>query len=188
MKLERKKVKFPLWRKKVDSSIFHYNMTPIPKWACNMWKIDICFKDCFSKTNPKSEVTIVLDRETYVGWVTCSKRSKRVQEYRLWYSNELQHRLKDIFPMSFMRDIEYRLRRNKDTNIEEEIPFWEFLDIEYDYENRIFHFSAYYTQKPSFPELFKRLIGSPMLHKIDDELGDNPPSGFTRKAGGLGNS
>jgi len=34
--------------------------------------------------------------------------------------------------MSFMRDIEGRLRKkgNKKTDIEDEIPFWEFLDIE----------------------------------------------------------
>jgi len=55
-------------------------------------------------------------------------------------------------------------------NIEDEIPFWEFLDIEYDHRNREFLFTAYYKQKASFPELFKRMIGSPMLHKIDDEL------------------
>ena len=175
MKLERKKVKFPLWRKKVDSSLFHYNMTPIPNWACNMWGIDNYFQDCFSKRDPKSEVAIMLEKERFVGWVTCSKRDKKVREYRLWYSNDLQHKLKDVFLMSFMRDIEYRLRKDKSINIEDEIPFWEFLDIEYDYRNRVFYFSAYYIQKPSFPELFKRMIGSPMLHKIDDELNNKGP-------------
>ena len=40
--------------------------------------------------------------------------------------------------MSFMRDIEYRLRNDKSTNIEDEIAFWEFLDIEHDYLNREF--------------------------------------------------
>lgn len=44
------------------------------------------------------------------------------------------------------------------------------MDNEYDNDNRTFYFNAYYTQKPNFPELFKRLIGSPKLHKIDDEL------------------
>jgi len=163
---------FPLWRKKVDSSLFHYNMTPIPGWACQMWDIDNCFRDCYSKKDPRSRVTITLNKESYSGWVTCSKRREEVREYRLWYSKDLQFQLKDTFLMSFMRDIEYRLRRNKSINIEDEIAFWEFLDIEYDCQNMIFHFSAYYTQKPSFPELFKRIVGSPTIHKIDDELNE----------------
>jgi hypothetical protein len=44
------------------------------------------------------------------------------------------------------------------------------LDIEYDRENKVFHFKAHYRQKPVFSELFKRFAESPMLHKIYDEL------------------
>lgn len=40
MKLERSKVDYPLWRKKVDSSLFTYKGTTIPAWACKMWEID----------------------------------------------------------------------------------------------------------------------------------------------------
>ena len=50
--------------------------------------------------------------------------------------------------MSFVRDIEDRLRKSEDrkqktekhtkSNIEEEIPFWEFLDIEYNKEESFF--------------------------------------------------
>jgi hypothetical protein len=80
--------------------------------------------------------------------------------------------------MSFVRDIEDRLRKSKGTeaaSIEDEIPFWEFLDIEYERKARTFYFEAYYTQKPAFSELFKRFIESPVLHKIDDELSQKPP-------------
>jgi hypothetical protein len=75
--------------------------------------------------------------------------------------------------MSFVRDIDDRLRKlNKidKNNIEDGIPFGEFLDIEYHRENKKFYFKAYYTQKPAFSELFKRFIESPILHNIDDEL------------------
>ena len=48
------------------------------------------------------------------------------------------------------------------------------LDIEFDNSNQVFYFTAYYLQKPAFPELFKRLVGSPMMHKIDDELKEKP--------------
>jgi hypothetical protein len=80
--------------------------------------------------------------------------------------------------MSFVRDIEDRLRRSNGTDktsIEDEIPFWEFLDIEYERESKKFFFEAYYTQKPVFSELFKRFIESPVLHKIDDDLAGKPP-------------
>ena len=79
--------------------------------------------------------------------------------------------------MSFVRDIEDRLRKSKGIkcNIEDEIPFWEFLDIEYERASKKFEFQAYYTQKPVFSELFKRFIESPVLHKIDDDLEEKSP-------------
>ncbi len=46
------------------------------------------------------------------------------------------------------------------------------MDIEFDGIKRLFKFEAYYYQEPSFPELFKRLIGSPTLQQIDDEVHD----------------
>ena len=39
MKFERSNVKHPLWRKKVDASLFNYKGTTIPTWACDMWGI-----------------------------------------------------------------------------------------------------------------------------------------------------
>lgn len=170
MKLERSKVSFPLWRKKVDASLFHYKGTTIPGWACHMWHIDENFNSCTSKRNINSKVAIEFEKEKYSGWVTCAKQGRKTPAYRLWFSEDLQYKIKDIFLMSFMRDIEYRLRNDKTINIEDEIAFWEFLDIEYDDLNRIFLFTAYYKQKAGFPELFKRMLGSPTLHKIDDEL------------------
>lgn len=111
-----------------------------------------------------------MENKSYYGWVTIAKEGRVTPAYRLWFSEELLYRIKSVFLMSYMRDIEARLRKEKRINIEDEIPFWEFLDIEYDNDNKTFYFNAYYTQKPNFPELFERLIGSPKLHKIDDEL------------------
>lgn len=171
-KVERSAVKFPLWRKKVDSSLFQHKGTTLPNWACQTWGIDVDFSSCISKRNPKSNVTVYFDGKRYNGYVTCAKQRRVSPAYRLWFNDDLLHILKDTFLMSFMRDIEDRLRKDSSVNIEDEIPFWEFLDIEYDRQNMKFYFTAHYTQKPSFPELFKRLIGSPMIHKIDDELED----------------
>jgi len=169
MKLERSDIKFPLWRKKVDSSLFQYSFTPIPIWVCNMWGIQDIFQDCTSKNNPRSKVTVSFNKQKYEGWITRSLQRRNKDFYRLWFAREVQIQLKEVFLMSFMRDIENRLRSVHTVDIEEEIAFWEFLDIEYDRETKSVYFSAYYTQKPAFPELFKRLVSSPMIKKIYDE-------------------
>jgi len=178
MKLERSNVSHPLWRKKVDSSLFEYSGTTIPNWACKMWKIQEGFSNCISKKDLASQVQVEFKRERYDGWVTTAKEGRKTPAFRLWYSEELTDKLKDVFLMSFVRHLEDRLRklgRIERRNIEDEIPFWEFLDVEYDSTARLFHFEAYYVHKPVFPELFKRFIESPILHKIDDELSEKPP-------------
>jgi hypothetical protein len=142
-----------------------------------MWKIQEDFSNCTSRRDPSSRVQIEFRRQKFDGWVTIAKEGRKPQR-RLWYSDELAFQLKDAFLMSFVRDIEDRLRKakgDKETNIEDEIPFWEFLDIEYNRDVKLFVFEAYYTQKPPFSELFKRFIESPVLHKIDDELRKKPP-------------
>ncbi|MDH5733153.1 MAG: GIY-YIG nuclease family protein [Candidatus Bathyarchaeota archaeon] len=178
VKLERSDVNYPLWRKKVDSSLFRQRGTTIPNWACEMWGIQEDFSSCVSRRDPLSKVTVTFNDNDYDGWVTVAKKGRVTPAYRLWYPEMLSHKLKDAFLLSFVRDIENRLRKAKgkqERNIEDEIPFWEFLDIEYSREDRVFLFKAYYIQKPQFSELFKRFIQSPILHKIDDELNMKPP-------------
>ncbi|UMZ73106.1 hypothetical protein [Natranaerofaba carboxydovora] len=172
MKFERTNVEYPLWRKKVDSSLFNDKGTTIPKWVCKIWNIESEFYDCTKKKHKKSQVSIYFENICYNGNVTIASKGRKTPAYRLWFSEDLLYRLKDVYLMSYMRDIEQRLREENETKIEDEIPFWEFLDIEYDETNKTFYFTAHYTQKPSFPELFKRMIDSPILHKIDDELRD----------------
>jgi hypothetical protein len=70
--------------------------------------------------------------------------------------------------MSYMRSLEGALQEGAE--VEQTIPFWEFLDIEFDAARRVFLFAAYYRQEPSFPHLFKRLVGSPALRKVADEI------------------
>ncbi len=172
MKLERTNVEFPLWRKKVDSSLLTDCQTPIPIWAYKIWNLDGRFSKCYSKKGQKSNTTIIYEGKKYCGWVVDSKQNRKNAYLRLMVDEELSVELKRKFIMTYMRDIEFRLRRDKRIKIEEEIPFWEFIDIEYDYKNNVFRFEAYYTQKPSFPELFSRLIKSPSIKKIDEELKD----------------
>ncbi|MFC1827219.1 GIY-YIG nuclease family protein [Thermodesulfobacteriota bacterium] len=171
MKFERSKVEFPLWRKKVDSSLFDHKGTTIPTWACDMWGIQPIFKKCVSKKDKASQVIITFNKKKYSGLVTIASKGRKTPAYRLWFDDDLCFELKQTFLMSHMRSLEKSLNKDQSaTDIETRIPFWEFLDIEFDSDKREFKFVAYYKQEPSFPELFKRLIGSPALQKVDDEI------------------
>ena len=169
MKLERSNVDFPLWRKKVDKSLFDYRGTTIPTWACNMWLIQDSFSHVLSRKHADSEVIIKFQGKKYKGNITISKKGRKTPAYRLWFNDDLTVELKKVFLMSHMRALELALSSKASGDIESEIPFWEFLDIEYDNKNRTFKLNSYYTQKPSFPNLFYRLIDSPAIKKIEDE-------------------
>jgi hypothetical protein len=170
MKLERSNVEFPLWCKKVDKSLFEHSGTTIPVWACNMWGLPELFHDVSSKLDERSKVKVRYLNKIYDGWVTTARHGRNSPALRLWYEEELSLKLKYSFLMSYMRSLEQRLRIEKKTDIEKDIPFWEFLDIEFDKQDRLFRFVAYYKQEPSFPNLFERLIESPGLKKVADEI------------------
>ncbi len=173
MKLERSDIEYPLWRKKMDKSAFRHNGTTIPVWACSMWGLQDLFNEVNSKKDERAQVRIRFLGKTYKGWVTSAKHGRSSPAYRLWYEEDLSLKLKYTFLMSYMRSLEQQLAFDQKKNIEKEIPFWEFLDIEFDKISRMFIFVAYYKQEPSFPNLFERLIDSPGIKRISDELDGN---------------
>ncbi len=176
MKTERSNVKFPMWRKKVDSSLLKQKGTTIPNWVCEVSEIDRTYTGPLTKKNEKSNVTIFFKKKRYKGHITLSNSSDRkTQAYRLWFNDDLLYEIKHTFLMSYMRDIEKKLMDIDPHvellgDIEDIIPFWEFLDIEIDVRNGAFYFTAHYIQKPSFPELFRRLVDSNKISRVDDEI------------------
>ncbi|SRR6266436_1924647 len=168
MKLERSDVEFSVWRKKVDKSLFEHNGTTVPEWACRMWAIPQMYGQVTSKKDPKASATVQYKGKQYDAWVTVASQGRKSPAFRLWYDRILSLELKRAFLMSYMRSMEGALQENAD--VEQKIPFWEFLDIEFDKSRRLFRFVAYYKQEPSFPHLFQRLIGSPALRKVADEI------------------
>ncbi|NIZ01931.1 GIY-YIG nuclease family protein [Thalassospira lucentensis] len=171
MVTERTNIEFPLWRKKVDSSLFQHKGSTIPKWACRMWAFEEQYPQLLGKKDPTSRISIIFNGETYAGSITATWPKNRADRvYRFWFKDDLKVTLQETFLMSYMRDIEGRLGDRSKQEIEASIPFWEFLDIEFDSLNKIMTLSAHYKQSPTFPELFKRLISSPALKRIDDEL------------------
>jgi hypothetical protein len=170
---ERSNVKHDLWRKKVDNSLFRHKGTVVPKWVASKWELDKHFPDIKGKLGKKdksTETQVSFKRETYTGNVTCAlPKSRPSKVHRPWLPEELVDELKKVFVMSHMRDIESALRGDVG-DLEKEIPFWEFLDIEFDPENRQFILTAQYTHEPMFPELFSNLAGSPALKVVEDQV------------------
>lgn len=135
-----------------------------------MWCFGSVFPQHLGKRDPESEVQILFDNRKYKGWVTCIRRPEgQTNSYKIYIAEDLRRELEEVFLMSYMRDLESRLQGNVGT-LEKDIPFWEFLDIEFDEKNRRFLLAAHYTQRPTFPELFRRLVTSPVIKRIDDEV------------------
>ena len=136
MKLERSNVEFLLWRKKVDKSLFEHNGTTIPAWACEMWGLSKFFHNVTSIKNEGAKIIIRYLNKNYQGWVTVAQKGRSNPAYRLWFEEELSLKLKYTFLMSYMRSLEQSLTDVKEQDIEKNIPFWEFLDIEFDPSKR----------------------------------------------------
>lgn len=159
---------FPSGARRWIKSLFEHNGTTIPEWACRMWDLPAMYGTVTSKKDPRSKATIIYKSEQHEGSVTVAAHGRKSPAFRLWFDSVLSLALKRTFLMSYMRSLESALQGKVD--VEQSIPFWEFLDIEFDKEQRVFRFVAYYRQRPSFPHLFERLIGSPSLRKVGDEI------------------
>lgn len=173
MKTERSNIKFPLWRKKVDTSLFTKLDTPIPNWLSKVWEIESLIGFDSSKKSEKTIIKLILNRKEFKGSILYTKRYGKETNYKLFFSKDFAEELKDCFVMSYMRTLENKLRRGNQSfsgNIEEEVPFWEFIDLEFDKINRTFHCKAHYTQKPIFPELFKQFTKSHLLKDMENRL------------------
>ncbi|MEL0633862.1 hypothetical protein V6237_13855 [Pseudoalteromonas carrageenovora] len=170
---ERRDIEFPVWRKKVDNSFLNEKVTPIPKWLWSVWEIKETFNNINTTKDHASEVDIIFAGKNYKGNVFFSSRSNG-KMCRFSFEHELHSILKEQFLMSYMRSLEGKIRKasgNK-SDIEKEIPFWEFLDIEFNAERKLFKFTCHYNQQPIFPELFKQLVSSPSIKAVDDFISE----------------
>ncbi len=204
MKSERTDIKFTLWRKKIDPSAWTEKATTIPNSYVKSWGLDDDFFDVVSKKDESSKVKIKVKKTSdgfkedniYYGWLTCAKEGlnkpkgstahRKNPAYRLYWPDEFAQILKKTYSMSYIRDIENKIVINQLKNesgkdirsrdIENDIPFWEFVDIEYDKLNKTFIFVAHYRQKPTFPELFSSLSDNPVLKRMYNDLSDTKDS------------
>lgn len=184
MKTERSNVQFPLWRKKVDTVLFTKMDTPIPNWLAKIWEIESLIGLNSSKKSNDTKVTITLNKKIFKGSVLYTKHYGKETNYKLFFSKDFLEELKDCFVMSYMRTLEGKLRKgilSYSNHVEDDIPFWEFIDIEFDKSNRIFFCNAHYTQKPIFPELFRQFTKSHLLKDMENRLLDKGEFKFIKQ-------
>lgn len=169
---ERRDIQFPMWRKKVDRSLFQEKGFTVANFARNWWNLDEYFPGLSnSKKDPRSKMVIEFKKEQFRGNITYQKSRNT---FRVFFDEKLADLLKETFLMTFMRDLEHKLGdydQNSDDriSIEEVIPFSEFLDIEFDPERKVFIFTAHYRQKPTFPHLFSKILNTTVLKSIELE-------------------
>lgn len=167
MATERSNIKFPLWRKKVDGSLFEYRVTTIPNHFVDAWNLTKHYKGVSSKKDPKALTKIYFykgqKKYSCSGYLTVAVNKRTSPAYRLWFEDDLLEIIRENYTMSYLRYLEGYVRRKnrgvevKNSEIEAEIPFWEFLDIEFDTKNKEFHLRNSYSHPAQFPELFQFL-------------------------------
>ena len=151
MPSERSDVRFPLWRKKVDGAMFDDKCTVLPIWVRdNLFGITDLFPHR-SKKDPESETRIVIThpggkKTRHVAHVTTLPRPGLGPVMRLHFGKDVRGWLSEAFKKTFLRNEERKSRGLNGPTIERLIPFWEFIDIEWDGGESEFHFRAWYTQ------------------------------------------
>ena len=181
MTIERNNIRHTMWRKKVDNSIFSSGHIVIPKAYVKQWRLELLFQDN-GKNAETWPIEVQFGTKIYNGKVFYRPPTKARSsvQHKILIKEDLIEDLKKAFLMSHIRWLEVELRKqggkksaqaSKET--ERETPFWEFIDIEFDYENKQFIFTDYYKQEAYFPEVFKHLIGSPKLKQIEGSIFNN---------------
>ena len=154
---ERSDVFFPLWRKKVDGAMFDDKCTVLPIWVRNrLFNITERFPHR-SKKDPGSETKIVIThrggkKTSHVAHVTTLPRPNLGPVMRLQYGNDVKEWLTESFAKTYHRNEQRKLHGLNGPTIEKLVPFWEFIDIEWDESKESFHFRAWYSLEGNITE------------------------------------
>jgi hypothetical protein len=162
-----------MWRKKVDGTFVRLGYTPIPVWVAQMWNLASAFSTVLGRGDRAATITCTFAGEGFTAEIVPHRGGR---QHRLFLQEELRVSLARTFLMSYMRELDTKLavvdapgtRRSRDH--ETERAFWEFVDLEFDAGNRHLTIVAHYVQRPDFPNLFARLVGSAPMRRIDDDL------------------
>ena len=123
MKKERSDVRFILWRKRVDKTLLKDGLTPIPTWLVKQWQI----KEVFDFSDGPVKVAVRWDNSSYDGVLSTVHYENRDQ-YRL----EIKDPAHQWLINSYLHSYEVLVIQAQQSET------YEFLDIEFDPENKVF--------------------------------------------------
>ena len=148
-----------------------------------MWSLPEIYGAVTSKKDPRSNAIVFYKGIQYSAWVTTAPHGRKSPAFRLWFDPILSLALKRTFLLSYMRSMEGALQEKVD--IEQLIPFWEFLDIEFDKQRHAFRFVAYYRQQASFHICSNALSDHPHSERWLTKSSARQRRGFISKTGNL---
>jgi len=135
----------------MDGAMFDDKCTVLPIWVRNrLFNVTERFPHR-SKDHPDSKAKIILThsnrkKTTHDAYVTTLPRPNLGPVMRLYFGNDVKSWLVKEFNKTHLRNEERKKHGLNGPKIEALIPFWEFIDIEWDAEEEAFHFRAWYTQ------------------------------------------
>jgi hypothetical protein len=80
--------------------------------VCQIWQFDTIFPGIVKSSDDVAKVAVKFEGRTYGGRVVSSHPEGRAKKHcRFYFDEALARRLKEVFLMSHMRDLESRLNR-----------------------------------------------------------------------------
>lgn len=135
----------------MDGAMFDDKCTVLPIWVRDrVFNVSERFPHR-SKNHPESKTSITIThhngkKTTHVAHVTTLPRPNLGPVMRLQFGNDVKEWLKEAFKKTHQRNEQRKAHGLNGPTIERLVPFWEFIDIEWDKEEETFHFRAWYTQ------------------------------------------
>ncbi len=134
----------------MDGAMFDDKCTVLPIWVREtLFNITERFPHR-SKKHPDSVASIVIahkggKKTTHEAHITTLPLPKLGPVMRLHFGNDVKDWLSKAFHKTYVRNEQRKAHGLNGPAIERLIPFWEFIDIEWDAGNETFHFRAWYT-------------------------------------------
>ena len=138
--------------------MFDDNCTVLPIWVRNrLFIVEQRFPHR-SKKHQESETTIVITHKggkstKHIAHVTTLPRPGLGPVMRLHFGNDVKIWLTETFKKTYRRNEERKSHGLNGPTIEKLIQFWEFIDIEWDEDEEIFHFRAWYSLESNDSEV-----------------------------------
>ena len=112
VRVDRRSVSYPMWRKKVDRTILNDNgCTVLPSWIVDNFGI----RDKFGvgKNKEENQIPIYFNKKRFDGGsITVQTESRATPFYRLWLPLELVEELRIAFQMTYIRGLEEELQKH----------------------------------------------------------------------------